>query len=304
MNTSPLAVLFAAFLVATVSACSGGDPDTLNNDPGGGGTSSAPTTRPATPTPSATGAGSLPPGVTSGTGKEFFLKSVAPELNAACGSCHTSGSAGAPVFLNADANLSYGLVENRGYIMTGSILVRKGAHLGPALTANQAKIVNDWVALEIGVRGNKAPTNIFSKLGTCVDVAKFAEIRLDNLRTIRRTNENANNCTGCNAALCSTCHKEGEAGFHSNFGGLGTLTSKALQENAQSAEGVFFISKYVATNGTALTAATGLKDKAAATATDQPYGHPLYQVSPEMDTALQAFAQDVITKYNAKQCGQ
>jgi hypothetical protein len=299
MKWLPSAALLAATLAATLSACAEGADSLLV--PGQDGT-------PASPSGTAPGApgapGGLPPGITSGSAKEFFVKKVSPELNAACGSCHTTGVTGAPVFTNADANQAYGMVENRGYIMNGSILVRKGAHTGPAFTPPQVSIVNEWIALELSVRGSKAPSNIFAKLGSCVDVGKFTDIRLDNLRTVKRKDENANQCTGCNGALCVTCHKEGEAGFHSNFTGGGILTAKALQTNSKSADGIYYITKYIATNGTSLTVAPALKEKATATALEKPYGHPMFQVPPEMETALKDFADDVVAKYNAKQCGQ
>ena len=38
--------------------------------------------------------------------------------------------------------------------------------------------------------------------------------------------------------------------------------------------------------------------------TGAPYSHPMFTVTPAMATAIDAFAQDIITKYNAKTCGQ
>jgi hypothetical protein len=184
------------------------------------------------------------------------------------------------------------------------MLLKKGQHEGPALTADQTTMVSHWLDLETQVRGTAAPINLLEKLGTCVDQTKFTAINLQNLRTVPRQGENPNNCTGCNNAPCQTCHATGEYGMHSNFGKLGTTTLQALTTNATSPEGVYLISKYISTNGTTLIPANGIQDKAKVVATGPRYSHPMFTVTPTMDAAITAFAQDIITKYNAKQCGQ
>ncbi len=278
------------------SGGSGGNGDTT----GGGGSSAA--TPPAQPQDQ-----QPPPGVTDNAAKTFFVQKVDPSLLGTCGGCHAApGSAGAPVYLSStSASDGYTMVEARGYISgSSSMLLKKGAHEGPALTADQVSLINQWFALELQVRGNQAPVNLLSKLGTCVDPQKFAAIQLQNLRTIKRTNENGNNCTGCNNAVCQTCHQQGEYAMHSNFSNLGQKTSDALVANGTSPEGVFLINKYVTTNGTTLVPSTALADKAKVTQTGTPYSHPMFQISPTMATAITAFANDIITKYNNKQCGQ
>jgi hypothetical protein len=246
-----------------------------------------------------------PPGVSSPTAKDYFIKTVFPELTATCGSCHNPpGSAGAPTFWNTDAATAYTSIEARGYITPASMLLRKGQHTGPALSPQESADVSQWLTLEAQVRGTQTPVDILSKLGNCVDATKFQALALDKLRTIKRNNENGNNCTGCNNAPCQICHTTGEYAMHANFSAIGTKTLDALTGNATSPEGIYIISKYVATNGTTLVPSTALKDKATATSTGVAYSHPMFTVSPAMDTALQAFAQDIITKYNAKTCGQ
>ena len=54
------------------------------------------------------------------------------------------------------------------------------------------------VATSRRVRGAAAPVNLMAKLGNCLDQTKFTAIGLANLRTVPRTNENTDNCTGCN----------------------------------------------------------------------------------------------------------
>ncbi len=317
--------LFATLVGAAALACGGNDPNTLGqNEPGGAGGGSSGNGNgggPATgssggggssgTTPGSSSSGGVtppdqpPPGITSPSAKEYFIKTVFPELTTSCGGCHNPpGSAGAPTFWNADASTAYTSVEARGYITTASMLLRKGQHTGPALTPQATADVSSWLAQEAQVRGNNVPVNILSKLGTCVDATKFQAITLDKLRTIKRTNENANNCTGCNQAPCESCHATGEYAMHANFGNLGTQTALALKGNTMSPEGIFIISKYISTNGTTLVASSALKDKATATSTGVPYSHPMFTVTPAMATAIDAFAQDIITKYNAKTCGQ
>jgi hypothetical protein len=312
--------LFCAIAGATALAC-GGDPNTLGqNAPGAAGGSSGNngssgaatsggTSGTSNPGSSSSGGATPvdqpPPGITSPSAKEYFAKTVFPELTSTCGSCHNPpGSAGAPAFWNADASIAYTSIEARGYITTASMLLRKGQHTGPALTAQEGTDVQTWLAMEAQVRGTNTPDNILSKLGNCVDPTLFTAVALDKLRTIKRTNENPNTCTGCNQAPCESCHTSGEYAMHANFSAIGTKTLIALQGNAVSPEGIYIISKYVSTNGTTLVASTALKDKATATSTGVAYSHPMFTVTPAMETAIEAFAQDIITKYNAKTCGQ
>jgi hypothetical protein len=215
---------------------------------------------------------------------------------------------GAPGYLSStSASDAYSTIEARGYIVPDSMLLKKGAHEGPALTSDQITIVSQWLQLETQVRGSAAPVNILAKLGSCVDATLFNAIQLQNLRTTPRTTpqaENPNNCTGCNNAPCQTCHESGEYAMYSNFGKLGTDTLPALQANATSPEGIYIISKYIGTNGTTLIPGNGIQDKAKVTQAGPRYSHPMFTISTTMDTAITAFANDIITKYNAKQCGQ
>jgi hypothetical protein len=318
--------LSCAIAGATALACGGNDPNTLGqNEPGAGGgssgngntssssggTTSGGTTSGGVTNPGSsssggvTGPGQPPPGITSPSAKDYFIKTVFPELTSTCGGCHNPpGSAGAPAFWNTDAATAYTSIEARGYITTASMLLRKGQHTGPALTAQEGTDIQTWLAMEAQVRGSNTPDSILSKLGNCIDATKFTAIGLDKLRTVKRTNENANQCTGCNQAACESCHTSGEYAMHANFGNIGTKTLAALQANGTSPEGIYIISKYVSTNGTQLVASTALKDKATATSTGVAYSHPMFTVTPAMETAVEAFAQDIITKYNAKTCGQ
>src|SRR5262245_13510674 len=97
-----------------------------------------------------------------------------------CGACHAPpGSAGAPTYLSrVSATDAYTSIEARGYIVSNSMLLRKGQHDGPPLTVDQVTIVTTWIQLEMEVRGSQAPVNLLDKLGNCLDQTLFQAINL------------------------------------------------------------------------------------------------------------------------------
>lgn len=298
--------LSAIVAAASMAACSSSDSLTLPSDGtsgsgGNGGDYSAPA---ATPSPSDD---TPPPGVADNQAKVYFVENVYPSLMVTCGSCHVApGSNGAPPWLSsASASDAYTMIEARGYInLQTSLLLKKGSHEGPALTPDQTSAITQWLTLENQVRGSAAPVDLLAKLGNCLDKTKFQAITLEKLRTQPRTNENTDRCTGCNKAYCQSCHEQGEYGMYSNDGTLGMGTFDALVANTTSPDGSYLIEKYITTNGTTLVPATAIADKSKATQTGPAYSHPMFTVSADMQTAIQAFAEDAITKYNAKSCGQ
>ena len=314
--------LAAASALALAAAACSSDPSTLGgpgqSTMGGYNNPQQPTTPVATSTAPPSGSigappaattpadNKPPPGIIDNAAKTFFVSQVYPSLMSTCGGCHAPpGSAGAPVYLStASAGDSYTTVEGRGYISPSSMLLKKGAHEGPALTTAQQSLVQQWLTLETSARGNNVPDNLLSKLGNCLDQTKFTTIALQNLRTTPRTNENPNRCTGCNKAICQDCHEQGEYAMHSNFSKLGTDTFLALQGNGTSPEGTYLISKYITTNGTTLIPSTAIADKATVTQGGTAYSHPMFTVTPAMAQAITDFANDAITKYDAKTCGQ
>jgi hypothetical protein len=95
------------------------------------------------------GSGASTPGTTAPQAPaDLFASTVFPSLNGTCGACHASGASGAPVFIGADAASTYTLFKNRGFAQGNSLLLTKGQHEGPALTAQQVSLVNAWVADE------------------------------------------------------------------------------------------------------------------------------------------------------------
>jgi hypothetical protein len=232
---------------------------------------------------------------------------VYPSIEGTCGGCHNNATDGAPQFLKAmDANTSYQNLDARGDIIVDpsqSLMLHQGSHDGgkaPALTSDQATTVTTWLTQEMQERaGSAAPVNVLQKIGmSCLDQTKFDAIGFQNLRTTQRQGENANNCTGCNNAPCRTCHTGGDGGFYMAVGSA--LDNTTFQET-QTPQ---YIVKYIGLNGTAPVASDAIKNKAAAVATGAPYTHPMFTIPATMQTAIDDFVQDAVTKYQNKQCGQ
>jgi hypothetical protein len=169
--------------------------------------------------------------------------------------------------------------------------------------------------MEIADGGNEAPPNILAKLGSCFDRAKFDAMQLGQWRTTRRTNdnntnnvtpwnENANNCTGCDNAPCTTCHSADAATHFKNAVGNNLLPLDSTFEETKLTTPAY-ITKYfgVSPDGKAV-ASDAIKKKSDATKKDRAYTHPMYALTPNQEAALNAFVSDVVTKYNAGTCGK
>jgi MYXO-CTERM domain-containing protein len=103
--------------------------------------------QPGTPTPPTA---STAPVDTTGmtTGQKTFTTELYPAVQPTCGSCHLSGSGGAPIYFGADVLSSYPLFKSQGYDLATSIYTNKGRHEGPAMTAAQLTAAADWQAAE------------------------------------------------------------------------------------------------------------------------------------------------------------
>lgn len=254
----------------------------------------------------------------SPAGKEFYKTSVHPFLASGCGACHGAAGPGPAWLTAADAEKSYAQLFQVGYVIRQSRIVLKPAHGGSTtnvLSAAQIGTYNQWVEMELKDGGAKAPPNVLEKLGACFDRQKFDAMQMNQWRTTRRTannnannvtpwNENANNCTGCDNAPCSTCHSADPATNFSNAVGNPLLPADTTFENTKLTSPAY-ITKYfgVSPDGKPI-ASDGLKKKSDSTKKDKAYTHPMYQLTATQQTALDAFVNDVITKYNAGTCGK
>ncbi|MDB5215313.1 MAG: hypothetical protein JWO86_3240 [Myxococcaceae bacterium] len=102
----------------------------------------------STPTPEAGGAAVTP---------QQAFAAVYASVNGTCGSCHLSGTAGAPIFFGADEAGTYTKFKAAGYDKAGSQFYIKPAHVGPSLTAAQKALMDTWIAAEAAGGGTTTP---------------------------------------------------------------------------------------------------------------------------------------------------
>lgn len=321
-NTSMLLAIALGSALA-VAAC-GDDPNVLSGGGGGsdtsdsrtpqgskGGTTGGSTSGTTSGTDSA--AGTLPTNSTAG--KAYYVANVHPFLAQKCATCHEVGP-GSPNWTNkADANKGYDLLYLNGYVVDNSRIIMKGAHNGgtaPELTAEEKTAFISWVTMEKQDGGNTAQVNVLENFGTCFDKTKFDAIKLGDLRTIRRTrdnnptqqNENANNCTGCNEAPCTTCHSGDE----------GSLFVMAIGNNVLPADYTFeeskklsppYIRQYFGTTPTGdPVGSDGIQKKSDGTVQGAAYSHPMFKLSTEQQASMKAFVDDAVAKFKAGTCGK
>ncbi len=255
-----------------------------------------------------------------GSGKDYFAANVHPMLAQKCGACHDQGGSGNPAWIfKGDAAKSYDLVYALGYVTpTGSRLVDKGVHSGgggPALTDGEKTTVLAWVAMEVTAGTAKAGPSKLEKFGGCLDATKFAEIGLEKLVTTRRqaannTNnvqpweEGANTCTGCDNTPCRACHSLDDAtGFILALGNPNLPANITFEETKKVTPA--YLQKYVTAgpDGNPMKS-DGLLKKAAATTKDRAHTHPMFVITPDMQSRIDAFVNDALVRYAAKQCGQ
>lgn len=312
---SSLARLTAPLAVATaLAACSDPGADALSGsrwspDHATPGPSATPAKDGGAPAPQQPGS-ALPrpdagPGSTSSAAHQYFVTTAFPALSTSCGGCHTSGALGAPKFLAANAEDAYIALDNRSLIQEGSLLLTKGQHAsgsapalsGEALTATQA-----WLGMEAKERvGTAQPKNLLQIAADCGDQAKFPTQALTSLLTTKRNNENGDTCTGCQNTQCASCHLAGEASTMISDGRSTHNTS--MLSFYRGTEG---ITRFIGIDGTRLVASNVFKVKSDATVADQRSPaipkHPQFILDANRQAAIDAFAQDIVTKFAAGQC--
>ncbi len=286
------------------------DGDDDDTTPGGNTTPGGETT------PGETPSGPVP--TNSPAGKEFYKANVHPFMAQKCGACHGTAGPGPAWLTSADAEKSYAQLFQVGYVVQQSRIILKPAHGGVTnnvLSTAEVQKYNEWVSMELKDGGTKAPPNVLEKLGSCFDRQLFDAMNLGQWRTTRRTNnnntnnvtpwnENANNCTGCDNAPCTTCHSADAATNYKNSVGNPILPADSTFEETKLTNPAY-ITKYfgVSPEGKPI-ASDALRKKMEATKKDRAYTHPMYNLNANQQAALDAFVNDVITKYNAGTCGQ
>ena len=119
--------------------------------------------------------------------------------------------------------------------------------------------------------------------------------------TTKRLNENGNPCTGCNNTQCASCHLSGEANVEISSGRTAENTQMiAFYKSSET------ISGFIGISGTTLVASNSFKTKSDATVADKRAvtvpKHPQFVLDAARQAAIDAFAQDIITKFNVGQC--
>jgi hypothetical protein len=296
--------------MALAACADDGDPAALTN----GSTSAIIGKRPAGDTTTGTGGGgSSGAAVPTISAKEYFAANIQPTLAATCGGCHSSGPA--PVWIApGDVDKSYALQFQRGYVTKSSAILKRAAHDGgPALTNDQASKYATWLDLEARERGDKAPDSVLAKLATCLDETKFKAIGFDTLVTVTRNAdnnpqkevENADECTGCAQVQCSTCHSaDPGTGFMMATGNPVFDTDPTFTEMKSTTPP--YLQKYFGmdVNGDPIPS-HAIKAKSDATVnTGKANSHPMFVLTPQMESAIDVFVMDAIGKYNTGTCGK
>src|SRR5687767_11812392 len=303
---------------ALTAACDEGDVSSLDSPPGPAGENpgAPPPGSPPATAPGSNGGTTSSSGTATNSpaGKQYYTSNVHPFLASACGGCHETGP-GPAWILKSDVDKSYALLFQVGYVTPASRIISKGTHSGgaaPALTQDQALKYRTWVEMEVKDGGAKAPPNVLAKLGDCLDETKFKEIGFENLVTTRREagnnpndyEEDPNECTGCNATPCSNCHtSDPGSGFVMALGNAVLPEGHTFAETKKTTPP--YLQKYLGVNPTGAPVASKLIAlKSQATMKDKPYTHPMYSLTPEMESALEAFVNDAIARYVGGQCGK
>jgi hypothetical protein len=161
------------------------------------------------------GGGGADGGVVNGVkAKDYYIASVHPTLESTCGGCHATGASAAPIFMNADATLSYAKLDSYGGMIMPketSKLPNHGAHTGPAMTTALKTTVNTWLDLETKERGLKSggPTidQVMTQFGSCITLAEFTATPAG------KAVSDIPNIQTQNRGPCQDCHTSGGSGF-------------------------------------------------------------------------------------------
>ncbi len=248
-------------------------------------------------------------------GKRYFVANIHPTFAQSCATCHEVGPG--PMWISrSDAEGSYKMMFQLGYVALDSRILLKGPHQGHEGTSSeQAAKFTEWVRMELASGGTTAAPNVLAKLGSCFDRKLFDAIGLGDMRTVQRTadnnlnnvtpwNENADTCTGCNQAPCRTCHSGDDATLFVNAEGNNLLPDSYTFDESKKTSPAY-LQKYfgMSASGEPI-ASNAIRIKAEATQKDKAYTHPMFRVSTELQTRMDSFVNDVITKYKAGLCGQ
>jgi hypothetical protein len=311
-------VLFAIAFGSVVAACA--PPTTINITPGtgghggegggnggqggdggnggqGGGTTTTPTKAP--------------------NAHDMYVQQVHPSLIKTCGGCHNPmGKAGAPVYLDYDAEVSYPLTKAyKGIVQDPadkSILVTKGAHQGPVLTPDQVTLVENWVQMELdanpggggaggagGAGGGTTSTSttsaqtlesMLNSFAACMDFDLWKSSGMDKF-PLQQTN---------GEGPCMSCHNTGTGGTWLSGDPQDTF------DNNKTFPYIMRLVKPVYDNGvpTDLAPSDRFFNKGNEPCQNPPICHPKFDLTPQNKQALETFVGNTLTKWKSGVCGK
>jgi hypothetical protein len=302
MKSSLLALVTACLASVSVAACTQ-QPGTFvlnpaEDDDDGGDDGGEGAGNPGTTTGATVGGG--------GEAKAMFISNVFPAISTDCGSCHTTGESGAPVFLGASAEASYTAITS--YTPTliavpeNSNLVLHGVHTGPALTGDQEGVVSAWLQKEAEERGlaggnpddppvGKTLDQALDEFANCMDLTEWSE-QLENLPR----------ADTANAGECSGCHTSGDGGAF-----LSLNVEETFQMNQQFPYIKRLVTGTVDENGAFATLIPsnrfinkGLEAQSCDPGTQN--CHPTYNLPPGMKTAVETVVNNTLDRWMNNQC--
>ncbi|MBP9087390.1 MAG: hypothetical protein KBG15_14800 [Kofleriaceae bacterium] len=279
-------ILASLFTIASLAGCVGGFEEPPVDDPGG-----------------------------DSAGKTLFDSSVKSFAIAACAGCHQGEPSTSNAFFgdNPTATAYTALTNDRllvgDFVVVQAKLLTKGAHAGPAFTADQAMKVTAWLTQEAIDRNVdqtqpvQPPANQASTTST-IAMQKFAGCMA--VSVLDWETEKAYKIAQTNSAqgVCTACHTGGAGGFYADNANTYVKMFERNQEQ------LFFTGMFstVAVPGTPTTYAvianeTKLcaKGKERATGTGT---HPTYNCSNNGQiTSLKAFVDKINAKVATGTCG-
>jgi len=174
------------------------------------------TNPPPPPPPPGTDGGSTGPQ----TPAQYYQTMVDPSLEGTCGGCHATGANNAPRFLGPSAVAAYATIKAfPGLVVApaNSPLLTKGAHEGPALTANQVTLITTWLNQEVSASppppgSGITITQALTMFGQCMSLTDFTK------QTNGFSMAGLANLNTANRGPCQSCHDRGTGGFWASSG--------------------------------------------------------------------------------------
>ena len=299
-----LLVLGIAF--GFVAACA--PPATTINISGGGGDGGAGGEEVTTTTDSTTSSTSTQ--TVDDSAHAYYVANVHPSLIATCGGCHNpDGQVGAPAFLDYDAELSYPMTKAYPNIVkdpaTDSILIKKGPHEGPGVSAEQKTLIETWISKEMsevgsggtgGTGGSTGGTtssaatleDMLNGFAACMDYDIWLSSGMDKF-PLQQTNGDG---------PCMSCHNTGVGATY-----LASDPQETFDANKQFPY-IMRLVKPVYSGATPvdLVASDRFFNKGKETCQNPPICHPKFDLTPENKAALENFVGVTLTKWQSGQC--